>query len=259
MLYLTGSTASLHKAFVKLGLPVKPIHTALVAGATRITYYLASQLRREGVHVTVVEENHDRAVEFCRGNPGCSVINDNAINYFDSMSEPDIQHTDAFVSLTPNDEYNVVAAMYASSLKTPKVISRLSSNSKLKILQKSDRISTVSKEDTAVNLILGYTRSLMNAEDHDAVESLYRIMDGNIEFIEFRITESFSHVNQPIRKWRLRSDTLLACIMRNLKTIIPRGNDVVRPGDRVLVVTTQKHIGNLEDIFDSSREAENTV
>ena len=259
ILYLTGEAASFHKAFAKLGLPVKPIHTALVAGASRITYYLATQLRREGVHVTVVEENHERAVEFCRGNPACSVMNDNAITYFDSMSTPDIQHTDAFVSLTPNDEYNVVAAMYAASLQIPKVISRLSSNSKLKILQKNDRISTVSQEDTAVNLILGYIRSLMNAEGHDAVESLYRLMDGNIEFIEFRITEHSPHVGQPIREWRIKPNTLLACIMRDLKTIIPRGDDVVRPGDRILVVTTQKQIVHLEDLFDTSREVGNVV
>ena len=112
-------------------------------------------------------------------------MNDNAIAYFDSMSDADLQNTDAFVSLTGNDELNVVAAMYAASLHIPKVISRLSSSSKLKILQKDDRITTVSQEDTAVNLILGYARSLMNAEAHDAVEALYRLMDGRLEFIEF--------------------------------------------------------------------------
>lgn len=258
-IYLSGTASAFYKAFSKLGLPVKPIRTALVAGAGRISYYLASQLCKEGVHVTVVEEDHDRAVGFCRGNPQCSVMNDNAINYFDSMPGSDIQHTDAFVALTPNDEYNVVAAMYAASLRIPKVISRKSSNNRLKLLQKSDRISTISQADTAVDLILGYARSLMNAEGHDAVESLYRIMDGQIEFIEFRITEQSSHLNQPIRQWRIRSNTLLACIMREAKTIIPRGDDMIRPGDRILVVTTQKQIVHLEDIFDISWEAENAL
>ena len=253
-LYLTGASASFRKAFAKLGLPVKPLRSAMIAGAGRISYYLAARLRREGVHVTVVEENHERAVEFCRSNPECSVMNDNAISYFDSMSGPDIQHTDAFIALTHNDEYNVVAAMYAAALKIPKVISRLSSNSRLKILQKDDRISTVSQEDTAVDIILGYARSLMNAEDHDAVESLYRLMDGRLEFLEFRITDKSPHLEQPIRQWRIKPDTLLACIMREAKTIIPGGDDVIRAGDRVLVVTTQKQIVHLEDIFDGARE-----
>lgn len=131
-------------------------------------------------------------------------MNDNAIAYFDSMSDADIRSTDAFVSLTANDEFNVVAGMYAASLHIPRVISRLSSNSKLKLLQRDDRITTVSQEDTAVDIILGYARSLMNAEGQDAVESLYRLMDGRLEFLEFRITEHASHLNQPIRLWRIK-------------------------------------------------------
>ena len=254
-LYLTGAAADFRRAFSKLRLPVKPLHTAMIAGAGRISYYLAAQLRREGVHVTVVEENHEQAVEFRRGNPECAVMNDNVIGYFDSMSGADLQHTDAFIALTANDEYNVVAAMYAASLQIPKVISRLSSNSRLRILQKSDRISTVSQEGTAVDLILGYARSLMNAEGHDGVESLYQLMDGRLEFLEFRITEKSSHLELPIRTWRMRPNTLLACIIRGSKTIIPGGNNMIRPGDRVLVVTTQKQIVRLEDIFAGSQEA----
>ena len=258
-LYISGDASTFRRAFSKLHLPVKAVRSAMVAGAGRITYYLASQLRREGVHVTVVEEKHEKAVDFCRSHPDCSVMNDNIISYFASMSGPDIQHTDAFVALTGNDEYNVVAAMYAASLQIPKVISRLGSNSSLKTLQKGDRIVTVSQEDTAVDLIVGYARSLMNAEGHDAVESLYRLMDGRLEFLEFRITEKSPHLGQPIRQWRVRPDTLLACIMREGRTIIPGGDDTICPGDRVLVVTTQKQIVHLEDIFDTSREARSSL
>ena len=255
VLYLSGAADAFRKAFREMNLPVKPIHTALIAGAGRISYYLAELLLREGIHVTVVEKSHTASVDFCRSVPACSVMNDDAIGYFDSMSDSDIRHTDAFIALTANDEYNVVASMYAGSLQIGKVISRLSTNSKLKVLQQSDRITTVSQEDTAVDLILGYARSLMNAEGHDAVESLYRLMDGRIEILEFRITDASSHLGQPIREWRMRPDTLLACIMRGAKTVIPRGDDEIRPGDSILVVTTHKQIVRLEDIFDLSGEA----
>lgn len=51
------------------------------------------------------------------------------------------------------------------------------------------------------------------------------------------------------------ADTLLACIMRGAKTVIPRGDDEICPGDSILVVTTHKQIVRLEDIFDLSGEA----
>ena len=255
ILYLTGAADAFRKVFRQMHMPVRPVHTALIAGAGRVTYYLAELLRHEGVHVSIVEQDHDSAVEFCRAMPDCSVICEDAIGYFDAMSSADIQHTDAFISLTENDEYNVVSAMYASSLNIGKIVYRLSGNSKLKNLQKGHPICPVTHEDAAVNLILGYTRSLMDAEGHDAVESLYRLMDGRIEFIEFRITDASSHLEQPIRQWHIRPDTLIACIMRGMKTIIPRGDDVVRPGDSILIATINKQIVRLEDIFDAYGEA----
>lgn len=259
ILYMTGAAGSFQKSFKEMGVLIKPIHSALIAGAGRITHYLAEQLLRMGIHVTVVEKNHVRAVEFCRAVPDCAVMNDDAIEYFESMSDADIQHTDAFISLTDNDEYNVVAAMYADSLHIGKVISQLNGNSKLRVLQKGDRICSISREEAAAGLILGYARSLMAANEIDAVESLCRLMDGRIEFIEFRVPESIAYVNQPIRNWRLKPNTLVACIMRGLNTIIPHGDDTVRPGDSVLIATVNKQIVRLEDIFESAREAGSRV
>ena len=55
--------------------------------------------------------------------------------------------------------------------------------------------------------------------------------------------------------WRIKDATLLAHILRDGRHIVPRGDDVIRPGDRVLVVTTLKQLTRLEDIFLSPREA----
>ena len=94
----------------------------------------------------------------------------------------------------------------------------------------------------------------MNAEGQDAVESLCRLMDGKLEVTEFRITETSPHINQPIREWRIKADALLGSIIRDGRPITPRGDDVIRPGDRLLVVTTRKQLVQLEDIFLSPRE-----
>lgn len=255
ILYLTGAPNAFHKAFKQLDMPTTPVHTALIAGAGRVAHYLTELLHHEGVNVTVVERSRDLAVEFCRNVPECSVMNDDAITYFDSMSDADITHTDAFISLTENDEFNMVAAMYAKSLNIRKVIARLGADSKLKGIQKGDALRVVSHENAAVDWIMGYVRSLMNAEAKDAVESLYLLMDGKIEFIEFRVTEKNAHLRKPLREWHMRPDTLIACIIRGNKTIMPRGDDVILPGDSVLIATINQQIIQLEDVFESTWEA----
>ncbi len=259
ILYLTGAADAFRKAFKAMKMPVRPVRSAILAGVGRITHYLAELLRREGVHITVVEKDHVKAVGFNRSVRDCSVMNDDIIGYLNGMSETYLRNTDAFVALTDSDEHNVVAGLYADSLGIGRVVFRLNGSSRLKALSKNRRTATVSLEDTAVDLILGYARSLMNAEENDAVESLYRLMDGRIEFTEFRVTEHSTHLDQPLREWRLKPDTLIACILRNSRPILPRGDDVIRPGDSVLVATTHRQLVRLEDIFDAYREAGDQV
>lgn len=249
VLYMTGAAEEFRKSFKKLKLPVKPLQSVLIAGGSRISYYLAEVLHKQGAKVTVVEKSQGVAEGISAAISGASVMCDDTLTYFDSMSKTDIANTDAFIAMTDNDEYNLVAAMYAESQGISKVVSRINAKSRLKVLPAESKICTISREDVAADRILGYTRSLLNAEDNDAVESLYRLMDGKIEFIEFKIDEKDKKLNIPLKDLKLKRNILLGCIIRDGKTIIPRGDDMLMPGDTALVATIKWQIARLEDIF----------
>lgn len=249
ILYMTGAPEEFRKSFKKLKLPIKPMQSVMISGAGRISCYLAGVLLKQGAKVTIVERNQRIADEVSAAMPKAAVLCDDTLNYFDAMSGTDISHTDAFIAMTEDDEYNLVAAMYAESQGINKVVSRINAKSRLKVLPPESRICTVSREDVAADRILGYSRSLLNAEDNDAVESLYRLMDGKIEFIEFKIDEKDRNLNIPLKDLKLKRNILLGCIMRDTRTIIPRGDDVLLPGDMALVATIGRQIARLEDIF----------
>ena len=249
ILYLTGAAEEFRKSFKQLKLPIKPLQSVMIAGGSRISHYLSEVLLRQGAKVTIVEKNKEMAENLSALVPKAAVMCDDTLAYFDSMSNADISNTDAFIAMTDNDEYNLVAAMYAESQGINKVVSRINAKSRLKVLPEGSRICTISREDVAADRILGYSRSLLNAEDNDAVESLYRLMDGKIEFIEFKIDENAKNLNIPLKNLNMRRNTLLGCIIREGKTIIPRGDDVLLAGDTALVATIKRQIARLEDIF----------
>lgn len=249
VLYMTGAAEEFRKAFKKLGLPVKPLKYVMIAGGGIISYYLADMLLKQGSRVTLIEKNKESATVIAESLEGINVICDDALAYFDTMSGSDIANTDAFITLSNDDEYNLVAAMYGESQGISKVISRINNKSRLKVLSNESKIITVSREEVAADRIIGYGRSLLNAEDNDAVESLYRLMDGKIEFIEFRVDEKDGNLDIPLKQLKMKKNTLLGCIIRDSKTIIPRGDDVIKPHDSVLVATINRQITRLEDVF----------
>ena len=52
----------------------------------------------------------------------------------------------------------------------------------------------------------------------------------------------------PLSELRPRRGVLVACIVRKNEIILPSGDDVIRQGDTVIVVTTERKMHSIKDI-----------
>lgn len=249
-IYLTGEDMEFRNSFKKLKLPIKPLRSVMIAGNDRTTLYLSNLLTQRGMKVTIVDVDSDICRIMSEKLPKASVMNEDSLRYFDSMSESDLKNTDAFIAITTNDEYNLIAAMYAESQGIGKVIAKVGAKSRLKVLPDDTQICTISREDVAADRILGYTRALLNAEDNDAVESLYRLVDGQLEFIEFNVDKNDGNLGIPLKNIKFKRNVLLAGIIRASHMIIPKGDDFLQDGDVALVAAVDHQIARLEDIYE---------
>ena len=68
--------------------------------------------------------------------------------------------------------------------------------------------------------------------------------------LEFAAKKQEKFYNKPLRELKLKKDCLIACIVRDLKVIIPDGNEHIELGDNVVVVTTHKNFNDLKDILE---------
>ena len=78
---------------------------------------------------------------------------------------------------------------------------------------------------------------------------MHLILDGKAEALEFRIKENSPISGKPIEKLNLKPNILIACITRGGKIIIPKGRDIILPGDTVIVVTTNTGYKDIRDIL----------
>ena len=99
------------------------------------------------------------------------------------------------------------------------------------------------------NLICRYVRAMQNSESSSQIETLYKLVGGKAEALEFRVSEGSKLCGVPLQELRLRENLLIGCIGRGGKIIIPSGQDTIEPGDSVIVVTCSAGLGKLEDIL----------
>ena len=75
------------------------------------------------------------------------------------------------------------------------------------------------------------------------------LSEGFGELIEAEALETSSLVGVPIKDARLPEGVLIGAIVRGKRIVIPRGETVVRAGDRVIIFSTTSSVKKVERLF----------
>ena len=166
----------------------------------------------------------------------------------DLLAEEGLDKMDAVVALTGRDEENILISFYAMSQGVGKVVSKVNQDELGALSEKLGLDSILSPKVIISDVLAQYARALENSEG-SKVETLYSLMNGAAEALEFNVLSDFPFANIPLRDLTLTGGTLLAAITRGSACIIPGGDDVILPGDRVVIVAAGISVYDLEDIF----------
>lgn len=245
---IASSHKGIEQFFKVTGKLKNRVKTVLICGGGRVSFYLAQKLNNLNIEVKIIERDYDRCLELCELLPQVTVIHGDATDH-ELLEEEDIDRADAFVALTGIDEENIIVSMYAKTKKVSKIITKVNSEALTNIVDNLGIDTIVSPKTVTADTIVGYVRAMQNSLASANVETVYRLINNQIEAIEFIIREKTFYTGISIKDMELKENLLIVCIVRNRKIIIPDGDEILRVNDSVIVVTTCQHINDLKDIF----------
>lgn len=245
-LHFTASRLTISQAFKALGIQKKKIKSVLIVGGSRTAFYLAKYLLKSGKSVKIIELDEERASRLEGGLDGASVICGDGTDT-DLLAEEGLADFDAAVALTNIDEENIILSMYATKQGVRKTACKINRDPLAKMTSEmlTDCSVVCPKTNTAA-IILRYIRAIENATG-DSIQTLYKILDGQAEAVEFIAAEDSAFVGVPLRNINLKPGNIIACVSSGKKVIIPDGNTVINPGDSVIIITSEATISSLND------------
>ena len=239
--------------FKRLKMASMPVRQVMIVGGGRIAFYLARLLLDAGMGVKILESDRARCEELSELLPKADIFCGDGTNEA-FLLESRLAQTDAFVALTGMDEENILLAMYVrKSFPKVKVITKMNRQSFQNIVSTMDVGSIYNPRESISNLICRYARAMQNSLG-SSVETLYKLVGGKVEALEFRVADNSSVCGVPLQDLRLRRNLLIGCLSRNGKIIIPNGQDTIEPGDSVIVVTTVTGLRDLSDILERRKD-----
>ena len=245
---LIGKSKDMVALFRKMKLPTSRVHSTIMVGGGSIAYYLAKQLLTLGIDVRIFEKNHDRCKELSGMLQDALIINASATDR-DLLMEEGLANVESFVALTEQDEENVMLSLYTKSVSKAKRITLLRHERYGKLLDTLDVGSVIDPRTICAERIVQYVRAFSNSQDSN-IEALYAISEGRAEVLEFKIGPGAPVIDMPLAQMPLKKGVLIALIIRYGAAISPRGDSVIREGDRVVVVTKHSGFHDIRDILD---------
>lgn len=222
----------------------------VVAGAGKLGYSVAELLADDEFDVVVIEDDPKRK-DVVQNSLDVLVIEGNACSPT-MFRDPDIRNADVLIACTDSDEVNMITCMMAKNNGIKHTVARirnvdyainspemLNSEMKIDLILNPERITAAEIDHILM------TPSVLNVDD---------FAEGKVRMFEAKLKENSPYANIPLKNLKIPNDILVAMLFRKHKMIIPRGNDILLPGDNVYFVGKQEAILQFEKNFSNTYE-----
>jgi trk system potassium uptake protein TrkA len=200
----------------------------MIFGGDKVGLTLAKTLEKKGVHTKIIEPDEERC-EFLAAELDKTMVLKGDFTSHELLEEENIREMDAFVAVTPDEEKNILIALLAKRMGARRVVVSINRSAYLPLVYHIGVDVAISSSLIAVDKILQHIR-------RGKIANVASLLEDQAEVIEIEALETSDLVNKPLKDLRMPKGVLVGAIFRGEEVLIPNGETVVHPGDKVAMV-----------------------
>ena len=239
LVYFVCRERDIHEVMAHFGAETKPVRNVLIIGGGDIGMRLAQVLeRRGGMHVKIIERDEQRCDHLAQILHKVVVLCGDGTDQ-DLLLEENVRGMDVVISVTGDEENNILTSLLAKNLGAAKAITRIDKGAYFPLVRAIGIENTVSPRLSAVHTILRFMR-------RGKVLSTTSIQGDQAEALEAIVQENSDIAGKALKDLNLPRGSLVLSIQRGEEVVFPTGDSVIRPQDRILILSTRKHLEAVE-------------
>ena len=241
--YILTNSKQVDRTLSIFGKDEKFAKTILIIGAGNIGLDLAKILEENenSPRIKIIEKNSERAEFIANELNEAIVIKGDGLDE-NLLKEINIEEIDTVLSLTDDDEVNIMSALLSKKKGIKRTIS-IANSSNYALLQSSLKLDDiVDPRMTTVSTILKHVHK-------GKIESVYTLDNGDYEVIEAKILESSELLNISLTKANIPDGIKLGLIVRDKLVLVPKKDTVFSLNDKVILLSSRENLPKVEGLF----------
>ncbi len=213
--------------------------TITIIGGGNVGYMLARDLESLKFKVKIIEKNEQRCEYLADVLKTALILNGNGTN-LDLLNEEDIADSDVVISVTNNDEKNLMCSLLTKRLGVKRVIARVINMFNIPLFEQVGI-------DIAVSTKLAALHEIKNEFSEHNVGILATVEQGQGEVLDIVIPDNF--VTKKLMELKLPTRAVVGIINRKKHVIIPKGNTLIMAGDEIIIFTKNEDVSKIKEFF----------
>lgn len=215
------------------------VKSVAIIGGGNVGYMLAKGLEIMKIKSKIIEKNYERCEYLAQELNSTMVINGDGTD-LKLLAEEEIGESDVVISVTNNDERNLLCSLLAKQLGGKRVIARVAKVLNIPLFEKVGIDIAVSPKTSAIN-------EVRNDLDEADVDILATVEQGQAEVLEIALKQEFNGVL--IKDLRFPASAIVGVIQRHNHVIIPKGDTKIREKDILIVFTKAEDVPKIKEFF----------
>ncbi len=214
----------------------------LLIGCGIVGFYLAKLIDKdENADLKIIEHSRSRCIEVAEMLENALILNGDGTDV-NLLREENIEDMDVVLAVTNNDEKNLLCSLLAKQMGAKKVIAKADRPDYVPLFEMIGIDMAVSPREATVNEVLKLTMG-------KGIEKLTTLEGEKAEIIEYTTSRYSKIVGKSLNKVKFPKGAIVTMVVHNDETIIPRGDTVIREGDRVIVFALSSTVSTVEKFF----------
>jgi trk system potassium uptake protein TrkA len=210
----------------------------LIVGGGNIGLYLAQRLEKMNFQTKLIERSVQRCTQLAETLGKTLVLHGDGTDE-ELLREEGIENIDTFIAVTNDEEDNILISLLGKNLEVSRVISLINKPEYISLIRSLGVDIVVSPRIVSVSGILQFVR-------RGKVLSVTTLMEERLEALETVAMETSDIVNRPIKKIKFPQEAIIGAVVRDEEVIIPDGDTIINPGDKVIIFALRKAVAQVE-------------
>jgi len=238
LIYFVSEEKEVKEALKIFGKRAEPFKKVLLVGGGNLGLKLAKALEGYSIHAKLIEKDHNRCNKLAEVLDKVVVLQGDGSDQ-GLLQEENVQDMDVVATLTGDEETNILTSLLAKRMGAHKTVTRINKLSYFPLVSAIGLDHIVSSRLAAVNSILQYVR-------RGKVLSAMALKGEEAEALEAVALETSDIVGKPLEQIPFPKGALVVAIIREDEVIIPTGDSVILPQDRIIIFSTLQSIPQVE-------------